>query len=247
MDLGFNEKTDEAGHGNDNTSLVIIDRRALTRECLVRSLQSDVKCLALGFPTVSEWLATAPDDSPEPLLVLCFGNGKLEHEIAECELALLLKTGKGVPVVLLSDAEDITDVFDAFDNGVQGYIPTSVPLNVAVQALSLVRAGGIYVPADSFLLWKRSGGTLARPAENPFSEVFTTRQAAVLSALREGKSNKIIAYDLSMRESTVKVHVRNIMRKLNAHNRTEVAYKINRMVVNDGYPTTKTLLPTLDT
>ena len=93
------------------------------------------------------------------------------------------------------------------------------------------------MPADSFLLWKRSGGTLARPAKNPFLDVFTTRQAAVLSALREGKSNKIIAYDLSMRESTVKVHVRNIMRKLNAHNRTEVAYKINGMVVNDGYPT----------
>jgi DNA-binding NarL/FixJ family response regulator len=216
MALGSHKATDEPRHGDGNTSLVIIDRRALTRECLVRALQSDVTGSVLGFPSVGEWQATAPEDSPEPLLVLCFGNGKLEHESAERELALVLKTGKDVPVVLLSDAEDITDVFDAFDNGVQGYIPTSVPLNVAVQALNLVRAGGIYVPADSLLLWKRSGGTPAGPANNPFSEVFTTRQAAVLSALREGKSNKIIAYDLSMRESTVKVHVRNIMRKTRA-------------------------------
>jgi DNA-binding NarL/FixJ family response regulator len=47
----------------------------------------------------------------------------------------------------------------------------------------------------------------------------------VLRALREGKANKIIAYELNMRESTVKVHVRNIMKRLNARNRTEVAFK----------------------
>nr|WP_246482341.1 LuxR C-terminal-related transcriptional regulator [Methylopila capsulata] len=53
---------------------------------------------------------------------------------------------------------------------------------------------------------------------------FTARQAAVVDALRQGKANKIIAYELNMRESTVKVHVRNIMRKLKAKNRTEVAF-----------------------
>ena len=57
----------------------------------------------------------------------------------------------------------------------------------------------------------------------------TARQAAVVDALRQGKSNKIIAYELNMRESTVKVHVRNIMKKLNARNRTEVAFRVNGM------------------
>jgi DNA-binding NarL/FixJ family response regulator len=54
--------------------------------------------------------------------------------------------------------------------------------------------------------------------------MFTRRQVAVIDALRKGKANKIIAYELNMCESTVKVHVRNIMKKLNAKNRTEVAY-----------------------
>ncbi|MGU3537814.1 LuxR C-terminal-related transcriptional regulator, partial [Methylobacterium sp. A54F] len=47
-------------------------------------------------------------------------------------------------------------------------------------------------------------------------------------ALRKGTPNKIIAYELNMCESTVKVHVRNIMKKLKAKNRTEVAYLTNR-------------------
>ena len=59
--------------------------------------------------------------------------------------------------------------------------------------------------------------------------LFTARQAAVIDALRQGKPNKIIAYELKMRESTVKVHVRNIMKKLNATNRTQVAYLVTQL------------------
>jgi DNA-binding NarL/FixJ family response regulator len=44
----------------------------------------------------------------------------------------------------------------------------------------------------------------------------------VLELLKEGKQNKIIAYKLGMCESTVKVHIRQIMRKLKATNRTQV-------------------------
>ena len=50
-----------------------------------------------------------------------------------------------------------------------------------------------------------------------------------MEALKCGKPNKIIAYELNMQESTVKVHVRNVMRKLKARNRTEVVYKLNEM------------------
>ena len=52
----------------------------------------------------------------------------------------------------------------------------------------------------------------------------TDRQHLVLEALREGKPNKAIAFELKIHESTVKVHVRNIMKKLGARNRTQVAY-----------------------
>ena len=60
--------------------------------------------------------------------------------------------------------------------------------------------------------------------------MFTRRQVAVIDALRKGKANKIIAYELNMCESTVKVHVRNIMKKLNAKNRTEVAYLASELM-----------------
>ena len=63
----------------------------------------------------------------------------------------------------------------------------------------------------------------------PLKEMFTIRQAQVVEALRRGKANKIIAYELKMQESTVKVHIRSIMKKVKATNRTEVVYKVNDM------------------
>lgn len=51
----------------------------------------------------------------------------------------------------------------------------------------------------------------------------TRRQREVLDLLSEGKSNKIIAYELDIRESTVKVHIRNLMRRYKTTNRTALA------------------------
>jgi DNA-binding NarL/FixJ family response regulator len=88
--------------------------------------------------------------------------------------------------------------------------------------MRLVGAGGTFVPASSLLEARRSAG---QPLSKQALKIqLTARQIAVVNALRQGKANKVIAYELNMRESTVKVHVRNIMKKFNAHNRTEVAF-----------------------
>jgi DNA-binding CsgD family transcriptional regulator len=89
-----------------------------------------------------------------------------------------------------------------------------------VQALALVRAGGVFLPANSLLMSQRMTGELPTPSRAGLG-MFTTKQAAVIEAIRKGKANKTIAYELNMCESTVKVHVRNIMKKLKARNRTQ--------------------------
>ena len=58
----------------------------------------------------------------------------------------------------------------------------------------------------------------------------TARELAVVRAIQHGKSNKVIAYELGMCESTVKVHVRRVMKKLKAKNRTEVAIKSSELL-----------------
>ena len=95
---------------------------------------------------------------------------------------------------------------------VRGYVPTSFSLHTAMQAMDLVRAGGTFVPASSLIAAHHAPEAQADVQKS--NGLFTTRQTAVIDALRQGKPNKIIAYELKMRESTVKVHVRDIMEKL---------------------------------
>jgi len=95
-----------------------------------------------------------------------------------------------------------------------------------------VKAGGVYVPASSVVAAKHSDDDIGAP-KRFCNGMFTARQAAVVEALRRGKANKIIAYELKMRESTVKVHVRSIMKKLKAKNRTEVAFMANGFMTGD--------------
>ena len=121
----------------------------------------------------------------------------------------------------------------AFENGARAFIPTetTTPKQV-VEIIRLVRAGGTFVPPSSLSL-KRSGGLgLASPAIT--THQFTQRELAVLECLTLGKANKNIAFELKMSESTVKVHIKSIMNKLKATNRTEVvcrAFDLGRMGV----------------
>ena len=90
--------------------------------------------------------------------------------------------------------------------------------------MHLVCAGGTFAPANALL---SSSGARDGAEGAPLIEGFTQRQAQILDCLRRGMANKLIAYELNMCESTVKVHIRNIMKKLKATNRTQVVYLTN--------------------
>jgi DNA-binding NarL/FixJ family response regulator len=216
---------------DDASNVVVIEKRALVRECLARCLKHVSGHNVISFPTVENWLQVS-DSIPVSLVVLCTA-GKPRDPDTQREISLLSQSPNRPPTILLSDVEDPDQIVDALDKGARGYIPTSVSLEVAIEAMRLVRAGGMFVPASSLIAARRSANSPAA-AKQPGRGLFTARQAAVVEALRRGKANKIIAYELNMRESTVKVHVRNIMKKLRAKNRTEVAFMTSAMLHPDA-------------
>jgi DNA-binding NarL/FixJ family response regulator len=78
--------------------------------------------------------------------------------------------------------------------------------------LHFVLSGGIFVPPA--ILMQNV------PRERSPDEL-TERETLILGQLRNGKQNKVIAYELGLSEATVKVHIRHILTKLNVRNRTE--------------------------
>lgn len=209
--------------------VAFIDDRVLASECFARSIQAAYANISVScFSTVSEWMATADRDEAVSIILLYYNARRALA--CERDLELLTQNAAGTPVVLMSDEEaDAETIIRAIELGARGFIPASVNLVIAVVAMRLVQVGGLYVP-ESIL--RSSRLLLHESANNDKREIhdfFTERQAAVVLALRQGKPNKIIAHELSMRESTVKVHIRNIMKKLKATNRTEVAFMTNTL------------------
>jgi len=215
------------GTRSANRSLVVLDNRALDRECFAQSLTSHkIGMEVLAFGTIEDWKAEKDLHPPLSAILLNVGGCKITDALVADEIKKLTSEFRTTPVVVLADTDDLTQILKALEYGARGYIPSSVGIDVCVEAIGLALAGGIFVPASSVLAMRQtiaSGGEAARP----MAGLFTSRQAEVAQALRRGKANKIIAYELNLRESTVKVHIRNIMKKLKATNRTEVAYKIN--------------------
>lgn len=144
--------------------------------------------------------------------------------------------------MVLAESEAGSDIISAIEAGAKGYVPASVGVDAIVEAALLTSTGGSFLPASAVAALRGTLAGSASPAPAAgevvrvgkttpvlVTEQFTSRQAAVADALRRGKANKIIAYELNMCESTVKVHIRTIMKKLRATNRTQAAFRLNSM------------------
>ncbi|QRE74545.1 response regulator transcription factor [Methylobacterium aquaticum] len=203
-------------------AIAIIEPRQLVRECLRNCLAEAIPDHdVVTFASIDEWERGKVGHRDGDLVVLYYDPREAGRGAAQREAALRSRIGPNTSLVLLCDSEDPSEIVERLNEGARGYIPTNVSLKVAIEAMRLVRAGGVFVPASCLL--QRRGAEEAGSAD-PRSQ-FTPRQTAVLEQLQKGKANKIIAFELNMKESTVKVHVRNIMRKVGATNRTEVAIR----------------------
>ncbi|MGO4122935.1 LuxR C-terminal-related transcriptional regulator [Inquilinus sp. YAF38] len=206
-------------------TVAIIDRRALGRETLTQALAAtDARFRIRAFADIGEWEGS-PDRSATSVILMEGGAGHHDSQSSEEELRALVGAHPDIPVVMMGESEDSRHIAEILAQGARGYIPTSVSLSVAVGALCLAMAGGTFVPASALL-----NSSHERPEREQTVHSLlglSERQAAVADAVAMGKPNKIIAYELKLCESTVKVHIRTIMKKLQARNRTEVAFKLH--------------------
>lgn len=136
-------------------------------------------------------------------------------------------------VVMMSESEDQKDILDAFDLGVVGYITKLSPDSLIINALRLIVDGNLYVPPAVLKgMQKRrhatgEGRILTHTLPN--GKNLTYRQSEVLQHLSNGLSNKQIAYEMSVSEATVKLHINALLRHLHVENRTKAVVTAQRL------------------
>jgi DNA-binding NarL/FixJ family response regulator len=210
-------------------TVALIDSRSLTREGLMRLLDGSERLRLIPLSRCSELLGKAPEVLCEVEIVLLnLGSAVIRDPEIVRDIALLNEALPNASIIVICDRDDSHHVGEALRQGIRGYIPTTLTSQILMGALRLVQAGGTFVPAGA-LTEALSQQPMALESTKPEVAVLdhcglTPRQREVLNLLRQGKPNKIIAHELDMRESTVKVHVRQIMRKMRVSNRTEAAF-----------------------
>ena len=204
--------------------LLIIESRLFLRECMQRSIQSALSIPVLTLSSISQ--LDFPCNSGLIRLAIIFLPDSTGQEGANA-LGILAELAPAVPTIVLASRHSFETMCSVIGYGAKGYIPMTVGFEIAIAAVRFVLAGGTYFPTECLLSEIPSAALPSHPAA---PGAITSRELAVLHAIRQGKPNKIIAYELNMCESTVKVHVRHIMKKLRATNRTAVAIKATELL-----------------
>lgn len=125
-------------------------------------------------------------------------------------------------VIMLTTYEGDVDVQRSLAAGARGYLLKSTPPNELVDAIRQVHAGKKRVPPE----------VASRLAEHLGEEHLTEREVEVLRLVAGGNRNREIAARLFISEETVKVHVKHIMEKLGAADRTQaVAIALRRGII----------------
>jgi two-component system, NarL family, nitrate/nitrite response regulator NarL len=140
-------------------------------------------------------------------------------------------------VVLLTEHIAPSTLAQILQAGVDGLCSTAMNRKPLIKALELVMLGETFISQAlmSSLLSETAqhqqatpdGAAIFMPAVDPsaaaIANKLSPREAQILRQLTQGASNKLIARDLGVAEATVKVHVKAILRKVKAANRTQAA------------------------
>ena len=128
-------------------------------------------------------------------------------------------------LIVVSASEDSRTIRSVMSTGAKGYIPKRSDSKVFDNAFKLVFDGGTYVPPI----------LINNPPINNLStkstglKTLTNRQSQVLDLIAQGKSNKQIAYDMGVSESTVKLHINALLRSLHVSNRTQAVVTAQKL------------------
>ncbi|MGH9119999.1 MAG: response regulator [Acidimicrobiales bacterium] len=209
------------------TRVLIVDDHAVVRRGLRSILELEPDITVVGEAgTAPEGLRVAESSRPEIVVLdLRLGPDDDSEGLALC--SRIVERLPATRVVVLSTFLEERLVLEALRRGAHAYVLKDVD---AVELVKIIRA----VARGESGFDSRSAAVVARSiagkgAQQPTGPRLTAREREVVKSITEGLSNREIGAAIFLSESTVKFHVRNVMRKLDVRHRAEVAFEASRL------------------
>ena len=201
------------------TKLLIVDGQKLVTDLITTALNGSgdfVVTSANSVESTVDILKTASADKFDVILL----ETDLCKPVTITDVAQIAKLSSPATLVLFTNYADKPFVESCVQVGAFGFVPKSLSLEAFKSVLSFITAGQIFIPAD--LYSRQSSVTHSENA------VLKPCEMDVLEKLSIGMSNKEITQCLNIKESTVKLRVRSLCKKLGATNRTQALVMAQR-------------------
>jgi two-component system nitrate/nitrite response regulator NarL len=205
--------------------LLVVDDHALFRRGLVALLMQDERFTVCGQAgDIGEALRLIGRESPDLILL----DNHLPGVRGVDGIASLKDAAPDARILMLTVSENEDDLSAALQAGADGYLLKTVELDHLSTYIIKVLAGEPVVSPEmmSKLLIAFRAKAPATPASLPAEAelgLLSAREREVLALIAQGDSNKLIARQLDIAETTVKIHVQNILRKLQLSSRVQAA------------------------
>ncbi|MHC0054851.1 response regulator [Actibacterium sp. D379-3] len=191
--------------------ILVADDHDLVRETIAAFLTKEERVSVIQASDLNQALAEIKKGDAFDIALLDYtmpGMNGLEG------LKKAIDASGGNPVALISGTANKAIADEALKLGAAGFLPKTMSAKTMINAVKFMSMGEIYAPIDFMT---------AEEEENEAASQLTLRERQVLKGIAEGKANKEIARDYDLQEVTVKLHVKNLCRKLAAKNRTHAA------------------------
>lgn len=209
--------------------LALVHRNATMASALTLLLERSGECEVLAAATNPEDALSAARKTP-PQVVL------LDPELPDIDLKGLVdefvETVPGVNVVALTGSSDPEYLKQAVNAGMTAYLTTAAEPDELISKLSLAAQGHVLVSGRMANDLSDLAQTNAVAVSNGVPVDLTNREREVVSLASQGTTNRQIAEELVVTENTVKIHLRNIYRKLEVRNRHQLTALVHQSGLN---------------
>jgi two-component system nitrate/nitrite response regulator NarL len=202
--------------------LMVVDDHTLFRRGLVALLASDASLTVVGEASdAGEAVRKSAALQPDVILL----DNHLPGVTGIQALAQLKEAAPGARIILLTVSEDAQDLQAALRGGAHGYLLKTIEGDLLAQAIHRAMRGEPVISSEMTGKLVSAFQTSASPqsaAPDPLASL-SPREQQVLEQIALGASNKEIARALAIAETTVKIHVQHILRKLDLSSRVQAA------------------------
>ena len=206
--------------------VIIIEKQRLSRESLSAAVIAGLHQPVVTFPNANEWAMASGRISPSAI-IFCASSLSDTNVAYEALETISVASGEA-PILVLSNEDFLYHDVILRNPSLAAVISINEPWSAVLNELQRLRR-----PNEIRKNCNNCSGQRTRPS--PRLAYLTAREVDIIDLLLKGKTNKIIAYELHITESTVKLHLYNVMRKYAVRNRTELAIHLSQL--DDFSPT----------